>query len=139
MIATAAIGLDRIAAPSYSDTEIPVSNPAWGTKRVCHACQAKFYDLNSEPAICPKCQVEFDPTAGLKSQPRNSFGGRAKSVFDKVATPLGIEEVAPKHEAADKAEDGEKEERDEDEDEEEGGLAELGEEEEEAAEEEAEA
>jgi uncharacterized protein (TIGR02300 family) len=110
-----------------------VSNPAWGTKRVCHACQAKFYDLNSEPAICPKCQTEFDPTAGLKSQPRNSFGGRAKSVFEKVATPLGIEEVAVKDEEAEKPEAGDEEEEDE-----EGGLAELGEEEEESEEEEVE-
>lgn len=34
-----------------------------GKKRNCEACEAKFYDLNKIPAICPKCGHSFDPTA----------------------------------------------------------------------------
>jgi uncharacterized protein (TIGR02300 family) len=85
-----------------------VTNPAWGTKRVCQACQSKYYDLNSDPAVCPKCQVEFDPAACLKSQPRNSFGGRSRGAFDR-ATPLGIETVAHSEEKAEKPERGDDE------------------------------
>lgn len=33
-----------------------------GTKRVCPECEAKFYDLTRNPAICPMCQNSFDPT-----------------------------------------------------------------------------
>ena len=33
-----------------------------GTKRVCPECDAKFYDLNRNPAICPMCQNSFDPS-----------------------------------------------------------------------------
>ena len=33
-----------------------------GTKRVCPECEAKFYDLNRNPAICPMCQHSFDPS-----------------------------------------------------------------------------
>jgi uncharacterized protein (TIGR02300 family) len=26
-----------------------------GTKRVCHACAARFYDLARDPIVCPSC------------------------------------------------------------------------------------
>ncbi len=29
-----------------------------GTKRVCSECGAKFYDLNKNPMVCPKCGHE---------------------------------------------------------------------------------
>jgi uncharacterized protein (TIGR02300 family) len=29
-----------------------------GTKRVCVACGARFYDLGKSPAMCPKCGTE---------------------------------------------------------------------------------
>jgi uncharacterized protein (TIGR02300 family) len=32
--------------------------PELGTKRVCVSCGARFYDLNRQPAICPKCSTE---------------------------------------------------------------------------------
>ncbi len=32
-----------------------------GTKRVCVACGARFYDLTKSPAICPKCATEQPP------------------------------------------------------------------------------
>ncbi len=35
---------------------------AWGTKRICLKCSNRFYDLNQNPATCPKCQYSFDPT-----------------------------------------------------------------------------
>ena len=33
-----------------------------GTKRICPECEAKFYDLAKNPAICPMCQNSFDPS-----------------------------------------------------------------------------
>jgi uncharacterized protein (TIGR02300 family) len=32
-----------------------VAKPELGTKRQCMHCGAKFYDLNKDPAVCPKC------------------------------------------------------------------------------------
>lgn len=29
-----------------------------GTKRICSDCAAKFYDLNKNPTVCPKCGHE---------------------------------------------------------------------------------
>ncbi len=42
--------------------------PEWGAKRICHNCGAPFYDLNRNPAVCPKCGTEYDPEAILKSR-----------------------------------------------------------------------
>ena len=35
-----------------------MAKPELGTKRVCVACGARFYDLTKVPAICPKCATE---------------------------------------------------------------------------------
>ena len=35
-----------------------MAKPELGTKRVCVSCGAKFYDLQKNPAICPKCSTE---------------------------------------------------------------------------------
>ncbi|MGH7066730.1 MAG: TIGR02300 family protein [Acetobacteraceae bacterium] len=32
--------------------------PDLGTKRICVACGARFYDLGRSPAVCPKCHAE---------------------------------------------------------------------------------
>jgi uncharacterized protein (TIGR02300 family) len=45
-----------------------VAKPEWGTKRICHNCGARFYDLHRSPIICPKCGTTFDPEALLKSR-----------------------------------------------------------------------
>ena len=32
-----------------------VTIPNLGKKRTCQSCEARFFDLNKNPAICPKC------------------------------------------------------------------------------------
>ena len=39
---------------------------ALGEKRTCPSCDAKFYDLNKNPAICPKCSHAFNPLEEVK-------------------------------------------------------------------------
>ncbi len=34
-----------------------MAKPELGTKRQCGSCGAKFYDLNKDPIICPKCHT----------------------------------------------------------------------------------
>lgn len=43
-----------------------MTKPELGVKRDCPNCGARFYDLNKEPAHCPKCDHEFIPEALLK-------------------------------------------------------------------------
>jgi uncharacterized protein (TIGR02300 family) len=45
-----------------------VAKPEWGIKRICPNCGARYYDLRSDPPICPSCGTVFDPEALLKSR-----------------------------------------------------------------------
>jgi uncharacterized protein (TIGR02300 family) len=40
-----------------------VTKPELGLKRQCMSCGAKFYDLNKDPAVCPKCGTVFQAVA----------------------------------------------------------------------------
>lgn len=31
-----------------------------GTKRICRECGTKFYDLNRNPIVCPKCEAVYE-------------------------------------------------------------------------------
>ncbi len=37
-----------------------MAKPELGTKRQCTSCGAKFYDLNKDPIVCPKCGTVFE-------------------------------------------------------------------------------
>ena len=54
-----------------------MANPEWGKKRICLACNTKYYDFNKSPIICPSCGTEFDPDTYLKSR-------KGKSLLTKV-------------------------------------------------------
>src|SRR4051812_48461176 len=40
---------------SGRDKEIRVAKAELGMKLTCDSCGARFYDLNKQPGICPKC------------------------------------------------------------------------------------
>ena len=40
-----------------------VAKPELGLKRHCMNCGAKFYDLNRDPILCPKCGTVFQASA----------------------------------------------------------------------------
>ena len=52
-----------------------MSKASWGTKRNCPTCSVAFYDLNKNPALCPKCGNKFDPMAIVKSKRRSTKRG----------------------------------------------------------------
>jgi uncharacterized protein (TIGR02300 family) len=67
-----------------------MAKPELGTKRVCVACGARFYDLQKAPAICPKCGTE-QPIE--QPRPRRPGGNVIEEKRPKkVATP-NLEEV----------------------------------------------
>ena len=61
-----------------------MSQPEWGTKRICQSCAVKFYDFGRTPIVCPKCSAVFDPETLLKSR-RNRPAAPAKPI--KPAAP----------------------------------------------------
>jgi len=65
-----------------------LAKPEWGTKRICPSCGARYYDLQREPVICPKCSTPFDPEALLRAR-----RARPQAVVEKEIEPVGIEEV----------------------------------------------
>ena len=68
-----------------------MAKPVLGSKRVCVACQARFYDLTRTPAMCPKCGVEQPPE---QPRPRRLGGNVAEEKRPKKPVPEpGIEEV----------------------------------------------
>jgi uncharacterized protein (TIGR02300 family) len=63
-----------------------VAKPGLGTKRLCPHCGAKFYDLDKDPIICPKCEsvVEVMMPTG---RGRPDAGARAAVAVPEVETP----------------------------------------------------
>jgi len=46
-----------------------VSKEELGLKRVCASCGTKFYDLNRDPIICPKCGAVYSEDAAATPAP----------------------------------------------------------------------
>ena len=66
-----------------------MAKPELGTKRVCVACGARFYDLQKSPAICPKCGTE-QPVE--QPRPRRPSGNVVEDKRPKKPAP-GIEDA----------------------------------------------
>lgn len=79
-----------------------MNKPELGVKRDCPSCGARFYDLNREPAHCPKCAHEFIPEALLKPRkPRREdeapeVAEAPKPVAEVPLAAVEKEEKAPK-------------------------------------------
>lgn len=68
-----------------------MAKPDLGTKRVCVACGARFYDMTKAPAVCPKCGTE-QPIE--QPRPRRTGGNVAEEKRIKKPVPApGIEDV----------------------------------------------
>ena len=65
-----------------------MAKPELGTKRLCGNCGAKFYDLNKDPIVCPKCHTVMEIAAvSPRARPDTAAAARA-------AAPAAEEEVA---------------------------------------------
>ena len=47
-----------------------MAKPELGVKRQCQACGAKFFDLNKDPIVCPKCGTVFQTLAPVRASAR---------------------------------------------------------------------
>lgn len=100
-----------------------LTKPELGVKRDCPSCGARFYDLNKEPAHCPKCAHEFVPEALLK--PRRPRREDEEPATAGEAAPKPAAEVPL--DAAEKEQKAPKSKKKPGLDDEEGGEEELGE------------
>jgi len=77
-----------------------VAKPELGSKRQCQSCSAKFFDLNRDPIICPKCGATFVAAAATRAAPR------AAPVDDEAdVEPVGPEIVSLDDAAAEQEKD----------------------------------
>jgi uncharacterized protein (TIGR02300 family) len=85
-----------------------VTKSNWGLKRTCQSCAARFYDMTKDPIICPKCGVEFDPEAILKTKRAKTAAPARPVPAPAPAEPEDmepIEEEAVEGDAAEEKED----------------------------------
>jgi uncharacterized protein (TIGR02300 family) len=55
-----------------------VAKPELGGKRLCNSCGARFYDLNKDPIVCPKCHTVLELTAvSARARPNTAPPARA--------------------------------------------------------------
>jgi len=70
-----------------------VENPvAWGAKRTCQDCKTKYYDLQRNPAVCPKCHAEYVEPPKAKRPARDAAASRARG----RATSFGFNSPQPR-------------------------------------------
>jgi uncharacterized protein (TIGR02300 family) len=67
-----------------------VAKPELGTKRQCHSCGAKFFDLNKDPIICPKCGAIFQGAAARAER----APAKEEEEEEAAPPPAGVELVS---------------------------------------------
>ena len=75
---------------AHNDREpIALPKPELGAKHQCQACGAKFFDLNKDPIICPKCGTVFE---GAPTRARAAT--KEDEEDTELATPVGVDVVS---------------------------------------------
>jgi uncharacterized protein (TIGR02300 family) len=67
-----------------------VAKPELGAKRQCQNCGAKFFDLNKDPIVCPKCGTVFH---GLVARAERATA-KEEEAEDEAVAPVGVELVS---------------------------------------------
>ena len=67
---------------------IAVAKPELGTKRQCQNCGAKFFDLNKDPIVCPKCGTVFQGAARVRA------AAKPEEEETELAAPPGVDVVS---------------------------------------------
>ena len=62
------------------------SKPELGTKRQCQNCGAKFFDLNKDPIVCPKCGTVFQGAAWVRAAAKPQ-----EEEAELAAPPVGVD------------------------------------------------
>jgi|TARA_A100001037_G_scaffold298844_1_gene323305 uncharacterized protein (TIGR02300 family) len=57
----------------------------WGKKRTCQNCGAKYYDLQKEPPICPKCDTVFQVESPARARRGRAAASTSKAIPATVA------------------------------------------------------
>ena len=72
-----------------------MARPELGMKRQCMSCGAKFYDLDHDPATCPKCGTIYQVTAVSSRVAAPALAARAAAVPADDEDDAEIEKGGP--------------------------------------------
>lgn len=67
-----------------------MAKPELGAKRQCQNCGAKFFDLNRDPIVCPKCGTIFQGVAARAER----VSAKDEDEEDEAAPASGVELVS---------------------------------------------
>lgn len=96
------------ASTSLDGRGIALAKPEWGTKRICHSCGTRFYDLLRDPIVCPSCGTEFDPEALLRTRRSRAVVSEREPAVAEAAVPEPeAAEIEAETEAAEEVEEAE--------------------------------
>jgi uncharacterized protein (TIGR02300 family) len=105
-------GVDGVAThideiePMAVASASPSNKAARGTKRVCDACQVRFYDLLRDPIVCPSCGAQHTPMVqqaidvGRRAPAGGKTGWRQNVKKPSPVLPDPDAEIAVRPEAA---------------------------------------
>ena len=101
---TPAVPATNGSALSHVSKVSTVARPELGTKRQCLSCGAKFYDLNKNPIVCPKCATVFHAAAPTRVAPPAAAAAARPREEEPEVEAAGPELVSLEEVAADEAE-----------------------------------
>ena len=88
-----------------------MAKPELGTKRLCASCGAKYYDLNSDPIVCPKCGTVYEiapvPQRGGRPEAARPVPQEAEPPEIQEAEFISLEEADAEAQGKKKATTGE--------------------------------
>ncbi len=67
-----------------------MAKPELGAKRQCQACAAKFFDLNRDPIVCPKCGTVFQGATARAER----VTAKDEESEEEPASAVGVEMVS---------------------------------------------
>ncbi|MBM3562933.1 MAG: TIGR02300 family protein [Alphaproteobacteria bacterium] len=76
-----------------------MAKPEFGAKRQCQSCGTKFYDLNKNPIVCPKCGAIYH-AAALTRTPARAAQEQESELEKEDADTASLEEVEETEAAA---------------------------------------
>ena len=65
-----------------------MAKPELGNKRQCQNCGVKFFDLNRDPILCPKCGATFQPPALSRAAARAAVADDEETELPETGAEL---------------------------------------------------
>ncbi|WP_374546426.1 TIGR02300 family protein [Rhodoblastus sp.] len=65
-----------------------MAKPELGNKRQCQNCGVKFFDLNRDPILCPKCGATFQPPALSRAAARAAVADDEETELPEAGAEL---------------------------------------------------